>query len=173
VVVGLTSVDVAVLPSDPLAVGPAPGVRIVPDEAALLAEARAALMADHLAPLMERVRDHVHLGRRTLWGSLASGIAHGLSRAADAVPGPVLDTADEVLKAFGLDDLVELSPRRTGPGLSVQRRTCCLAFTLPQPRICAGCCILPVGDPPPADPAGDDDPGTAFVAGPTGVARAR
>jgi hypothetical protein len=23
----------------------------------------------------------------------------------------------------------------------VLRKTCCLAFTLPQPKICAGCCI--------------------------------
>ena len=163
VVVGLTRVDVAVLDTDPLALMPPPGVRVVPDEAALLAEARAALMDDHLAPLLERIRDHVRLGRRTLWGSLASGIAHGLSRAADVVPGPIAATANEVLTAFGLDDLVDMAPLTTGPGLAVQRRTCCLAFTLPEPKICTGCCILPAEDM--ADPP--------IVAGPTGTAAGR
>ena len=37
-------------------------------------------------------------------------------------------------------DLVDLV---AGPGgrPTVQRKTCCLAFTLPRPKICAGCCI--------------------------------
>jgi ferric iron reductase protein FhuF len=31
-------------------------------------------------------------------------------------------------------------PGPTGE-LTVQRKTCCLAFTLPQPKVCAGCCL--------------------------------
>jgi hypothetical protein len=147
VTVALTSVEVAVLPSDPLALagfgaGLVAGVRVVPDEDELLRLLRVSLMDDHLAPILRRIRTRLHLGRRTLWGSLASGIAHGLSRAADVVPGPTLDTAWQVLRALGIEDLVDLAPREDGhAGLTVHRRTCCLAFTLPEPKICAGCCI--------------------------------
>jgi hypothetical protein len=137
--VGLTSVEVVVLPSDPLALG-ADGVRVVPDEEALLDAMRTTLMDEHLAPIMEHIKARLHLGRRTLWGSLASGVAHGVSRAADVIPGPTLETATAVLDRLGVDDLVELS-ERTGGGLTIHRRTCCLAFTLPEPTICAGCCI--------------------------------
>jgi hypothetical protein len=138
--VGLRRADVAVLPSDPLAASGAAGTTVVPDEAALLATLRTALVDEHLAPLLERLRDKARLGRRTLWGSLASGTAHGLSRAADAVPGSTLVAATTLLSALGVADLVELTelPSRE---LFVLRRTCCLAFTLPEPKICAGCCI--------------------------------
>jgi hypothetical protein len=143
VAVGLGDVEVAVPAADPLAIGvPGARLRVVADDDALLAELRASLMDEHLAPVMEQIRDRVHLGRRTLWGSLASGIAYGMSRAADFVPAPVLPTTLEILTALGLDDLVELTARADGrPGLEVQRRTCCLAFTLPEPKICSGCCI--------------------------------
>jgi ferric iron reductase protein FhuF len=143
VTVGITpTVEVAVLPSDPMALTAYPGLRVVAGDAELLAGLRASLMDEHLAPIMDRMRDRVHIGRRTLWGSVASGIAHGLSRAADVLPVPVLPTTERILAALGLDSLVELSPRPGGaPGLIVQRRTCCLAFTLPEPKICTGCCI--------------------------------
>jgi hypothetical protein len=143
VAVGLTDIEMAVPATDPLAIGgPGARVRVVADDGALLAELRASLVDEHLAPMLERIRERVHLGRRTLWGSLASGVAYGMSRAADFVPAPVLPTTYEILTALGLDDLVELSPPRDGrPGLDVQRRTCCLAFTLPEPKICSGCCI--------------------------------
>jgi hypothetical protein len=139
--VGLTSVEVAVLPNDPLALaGQSAGVRVVPDEEALLSELRQSLMTDHLSPMLEEIKGRLHVGRRTLWGSLASGVAHGLSRAADVVPGPTLQTAQRVLSALGIDDLVELGTRADGH-LAIHRKTCCLAFTLPQPKICSGCCI--------------------------------
>jgi hypothetical protein len=143
VAVGLGDVEVAVSAADPLAIGsPSARVRVVADDDALLAELRSSLMDDHLAPVMEEIQGRVHLGRRTLWGSLASGIAYGMSRAADFVPAPLLATTHEILAALGLDDLVEIAPRQDGrPGLEVQRRTCCLAFTLPEPKICSGCCI--------------------------------
>jgi hypothetical protein len=139
------AVDVAVLPCDPLALESAAQrqatrVRVVADDDALLAELRASLMDAHLTPMLAAIRERRHLGQRTLWGSLASGIAHGLSRAADVTPGPTLQTAQRVLTALGIDDLVELSAR-AGGGLTVERRTCCLAFTLPEPKICSGCCI--------------------------------
>jgi ferric iron reductase protein FhuF len=139
--VGLTRVRVAVLASDPLAVSPGPETIVVPDDAALRAVLRSSLVDGHLAPLLERLRARVHVGRRTLWGSVASGVAHGLSRAADALPGATLDIAHDLLSLLDVEDLVEISPAATGAGLDVQRKTCCLAFTLPEPKICAGCCI--------------------------------
>jgi hypothetical protein len=134
------STNVAVLPSDPLVALDLPQVRVVPDEAALLGLLRASLLDAHLAPLSEQIRSQVRLGPRTLLGSLASGVAHGLIRAADALPGPIADTIDTVLGTLDVADLVDLVPGPTGE-LSVQRKTCCLAFTLPEPKICSGCCI--------------------------------
>jgi hypothetical protein len=141
--VGLTTVDVAVLPSDPLAIIGAPGIVIVPDEAALLDALKTAVMDEHLAPLMAQIRSRLHLGRRTLWGSLASGVAHGVSRAADVVPGPTMQTAQQLLARLGVADLVDLSDRPGSSGLTVHRKTCCLAFTLPEPKICTGCVLTP------------------------------
>jgi hypothetical protein len=152
---GLTDPDVAVLPSDPLALACAdqrsgrlkdsaalalPGIRVVPDEAALLSALRTSLIDTHLGPIVERMHLRLHLGRRTLWGSLASGAAHAISRAADVLPGSTLDATTTVLSGLDLDNLVELT-QEPGGRLWVQRRTCCLAFALPTPKICTGCVI--------------------------------
>jgi hypothetical protein len=133
---------VAVLEGDPLAaVARRPGVLVAADDQALLAELRRALVDDHLEALMAGIRGRVHLGKRTLWGSLASGVAHALSRAADSVPGPILPLIDEVLTALGVADLVDITTDPATGGLHIARRTCCLAFTLPEPKVCRGCCI--------------------------------
>jgi ferric iron reductase protein FhuF len=137
---GVTDIEVAVLASDPLAAQSTPGVRVVPDDGALLDVLRSSLLDQHLEPIMANIRTLLHVGRRTLLGSIASGVAYGLARAAPVLPGSALDTASEILGALGVEDLVELTPR-AGGGLTVQRRTCCLAFTLPEPKICSGCCI--------------------------------
>jgi hypothetical protein len=108
-------IPVAVLPTDPIALSGLPQIRVVPDEQALL-------------------------GKRTLLGSLASGVAYGILRSTDAVPGSSADKVHQLLTTLGVDDLVELVPDRSGR-LDVQRKTCCLAFTLPQPKVCRGCCI--------------------------------
>ena len=47
--------------------------------------------------------------------------------------------AQTLLSALDVADLVTLEP--DPEGLRVQRRTCCLAFTLPGQKICAGCCV--------------------------------
>jgi hypothetical protein len=44
-----------------------------------------------------------------------------------------------MVAALDLDDLVEVSAE--ADGLAVRRKTCCLAFTLDQPKVCSGCCI--------------------------------
>ncbi|MGX6604523.1 hypothetical protein ACWKSP_20665 [Micromonosporaceae bacterium Da 78-11] len=131
---------VAVLPGDPLAVSGFPTVRVVADEAALLAELRRSLLDEHLTPLLNAIHSRVRLGKRTLLGSLSSGVAYGVLRSADVLPGSSADTIDQLLTTLGVDDLIELVPGRNGK-IDVQRKTCCLAFTLPQPKVCMGCCI--------------------------------
>ncbi|HEX8632198.1 MAG TPA: hypothetical protein VF755_28915 [Catenuloplanes sp.] len=136
-------ITVAVLPSDPLAVSGLPQVRVVADEAQLLALLRASLLDEHLTPLLDTIHEaHVRVGNRTLLGSVASGVAYGILRAADVVPGPTAENVGVLLSALGVQDLIELVPGPDG-ALAVQRKTCCLAFTLPQPKVCAGCCIAP------------------------------
>jgi len=133
-------IPVAVLASDPLALTGNPRVRVVADETALLAELRRSLLDEHLTPMLDAIHRRVRLGNRTLLGSLSSGVAYGVLRSADVLPGSSAETIDVLLTALGIDDLIELVPDRTGR-LDVQRKTCCLAFTLPQPKICQGCCI--------------------------------
>ncbi|MDI6099219.1 hypothetical protein QLQ12_11485 [Actinoplanes sp. NEAU-A12] len=133
-------IPVAVLPSDPLAVSGLPQVRVVADEAALLAEFRRSVLDEHLDPLLDAIHGRVRLGKRTLLGSLASGVAHGVLRSADAVPGSSAETIDKLLGALGVRDLIEVYPSQHGK-LDVRRKTCCLAFTLPRPKVCRGCCI--------------------------------
>ena len=129
--VGLRAPKVAVAPGDGLA-----GrlhVQIAEDLPGYL---RRTLVDRHLGPVLEGLHQLVRVGRRTLLGSLASGVAYSLTRSADALPGPVAPAAATLLKALGVDQLVEITPQ-----LDVRRHTCCLAFTLPEPKICAGCCI--------------------------------
>ncbi len=131
---------VAVLASDPLALSGRPEVRVVADEAALLAELRTSLLDEHLSPLLDEIHRTVRLGKRTLMGSVASGISYAVLRSADVLPGRSTETIGKLLATLGIDDLVELVPDATGR-LDVQRKTCCLAFTLPSPKVCRGCCI--------------------------------
>lgn len=133
-------IGVAVLPGDPLALSGLPQVRVVADEAALLAELRRSLLDEHLTPLLDAIHGSVRLGARTLLGSLASGVAYAVLRSADALPGASSTTIDTLLEALDVADLVELVPGPAGR-LTVQRKTCCLAFTLPSPKVCDGCCI--------------------------------
>ncbi|NYF55899.1 IucA/IucC family C-terminal-domain containing protein [Micromonospora purpureochromogenes] len=136
------STAVAVLPNDPLALAGHPEVRVVADEAELLRVLRASLLDAHLAPMIAAIQTEVRVGARTLLGSVASGIAHGILRAADTLPGSSVRSISTLLDALDLADLVELVPGPTGEP-TVQRRTCCLAFTLPKPKICQGCCVRP------------------------------
>ncbi|MGC9669335.1 IucA/IucC family C-terminal-domain containing protein [Planosporangium sp. 12N6] len=137
---GLTDPGLAVLPTDPLAALDQPGIRVVRDEPALLDALRSSLIDAHLAPVVDRLHARTRLGTRTLWGSLASGVAHAISRAADVVPGSTLEVVNALLTGLDLNGLVDLTPGPAGR-LQVRRRTCCLAFTLPEARICTGCVI--------------------------------
>jgi hypothetical protein len=135
--IGVADVPFAVLASDPLA--HLTGTLVIDSEQTLLKILRHTLLDQHLDPLLDAIRAEVNVGRRTLMGSVASGIAYALIRASDALPGSTYDSLLELLTALDLDDLVEIG--QSSAGLTVQRRTCCLAFTLEEPKICSGCCI--------------------------------
>lgn len=137
---GLRNMQLAVLPDDPLAHSGPPDIIVVSDEKSLLQTLRTSLFDRHLDLLAERIHTEVKVGRRTLLGSVASGIAYAVIRAGHALPGSTTATVQTLLDALELSDLVELIPSAVDePG--VKRRTCCLAFTLPQPQICSGCCL--------------------------------
>ncbi|MEU4570219.1 hypothetical protein [Micromonospora sp. NPDC023956] len=136
------STTVAVLPTDPLALAPPPEVRVVADETELLGLLRGSLLDAHFTPLIQAIQTEVRIGTRTLLGSVASGIAHGVLRAADALPGSAVEAVDTLLGTLDVRDLVDLVPAPSGQP-TVQRRTCCQAFTLPKPKYCQDCCIRP------------------------------
>jgi ferric iron reductase protein FhuF len=104
--------------------------------AALHAALRSTLVDAHFEPLLGRLHARVHVGRRTLWGSVASAWRMASPASRTRCPGSTLATAHEVLSLLDVDDLVDLAPASTGAGLDIHRRTCCLAFTLPEPKIC-------------------------------------
>jgi hypothetical protein len=133
-------IPIAVLPGDPIAIAGLPQVRVVADEQALLAELRGSLLDRHLTPLLDAIHDKVRLGKRTLLGSLSSGVAQGILRSADVIPGPSRENIAVLHRALGVEGLIEIVPGANGE-LEVQRKTCCLAFTLPKPKVCKGCCI--------------------------------
>jgi hypothetical protein len=133
-------IPVAVLPGDPIAIAGLPQVKVVADETALLGELRRTLLDETVTPLLDAIHDRVRLGKRLLLGSLASAIAYGVLRSADTLPGPSAETIADLQTALGVEDLTELVHDRQGQ-LDVQRKTCCLAFTLPTPKVCRGCCI--------------------------------
>ena len=110
-------------------------------DASLLAELRKALLDEHLDPVLEQLRERVHLGRRTLLGSLASAVCYAVMRAREALPDRAVTDAHQILDALGVSDLVDFGVDASGE-LRVQRHTCCLAFALPTPKICSSC-VLP------------------------------
>ncbi|MGK5683150.1 hypothetical protein [Actinoplanes sp. URMC 104] len=130
-------IGVSVLPDDPLARDPAPHVEVVPDEAALLTSLRRVLLDEHVTPVLDAFRGAVRISRRPLLGSLAAGVAHATRHAVRSVPGASPSAVGTLLGALDLADLVEVTAGQ------VRRRTCCLAITLPQPRICTDCCYQP------------------------------
>jgi hypothetical protein len=154
VTIGLRRLRLAVPAGDPLAraadarptgdpeLASGPDLTVLGSEQRLLGVLRSTLREDHLDPLLAQIRERVNLGERTLLGSLASAVAYAAVRGMDAPPGEVIATAGTLLATLGVADLVAIEPGRDG--LFVQRRTCCLAFTLPEPKICSGCC-LPAG----------------------------
>jgi hypothetical protein len=134
------SVTIAVSPAAPPALSGLAQVRRAGSETELLGLLRGALLDAHLRPVIEGIRREVRIASRTLLGSVASGIATGVLRAAHVLPGDPAEHIATLTGALGVADLVELLPGRGGQPV-LRRKTCCLAFTLPQPKVCAGCCL--------------------------------
>jgi hypothetical protein len=126
------------LPHDPCASHP--DVAVVADEADLLDRLRATVFDAHLAPVLEAFLARVRVGRRTLMGSVASGIAYAVASIAQVVPDPDDVLAKTLLDAFGVSDLVDIKSDEAGR-LVYQRRTCCLALTIEGNRTCSTCCV--------------------------------
>ncbi|HEX6681543.1 MAG TPA: hypothetical protein VF062_02030 [Candidatus Limnocylindrales bacterium] len=163
--IGFSRLQLAVAADDPIATRPE--VAVIGDDNLLLKMMRVSLLDHHLEPLAERIQEAVKVGKHNLRGSIASGIAYGVLRAAKALPHLWVESGSApkdarampstptgampsasatpsqtimtVLEALGLEDLIELVPGAQGP--EVRRKTCCLAFTLPEPKICSGCCL--------------------------------
>jgi hypothetical protein len=126
------------LPDD--AIAGEPGVEIVANEDALLTRMRESLFDAHLDPVLEAVRGKVHIGRRTLLGSVASGIAYATASCADAGRTPADVVAKPLLDAFDVSDLLEIATDEYGR-LVYRRHTCCLAFTISGCGTCSTCCV--------------------------------
>jgi Ferric iron reductase FhuF-like transporter. len=140
VTIGMRRPAVAVLPDDPYA--SEPGVTVVADRDGLLAALRSSLVDHHLALLAAATRARVRIGSRILAGALAASVGYVLRLAAPLTPHPPLDLGKPILDALNVADLVDLSEAPDG-SVDVQRKTCCLAFTVPSLSICSTCCIKP------------------------------
>ena len=106
------------------------------------AELRRTLLDDHVLPVLDGLQGVVRISRRIMLGSLAAGLAHAARHAIRVVPGASPSEVGDLLAALDLGDLLDWSADETGL-VSIRRRTCCLAFTLPEPRFCGDCCVLP------------------------------
>jgi hypothetical protein len=126
------------LPHDPCAAHP--DVEVVANEAVLLDRLRATVFDAHLAPVLDGFLAKARVGRRTLMGSVASGIAYAVASIAQVVPDPDDVLAKTLLDAFDVSDLVDISTDEVGR-LVYRRRTCCLALTIEGNRTCSTCCV--------------------------------
>jgi hypothetical protein len=126
------------LPHDPCASHP--DVEVVANEAVLLDRLRATVFEGHLLPVLDAFLAKARVGRRTLMGSVASGIAYGVASIAQVVPDPDDVLAKTLLEAFDVSDLVDISTDEEGR-LVYRRRTCCLALTIEGNRTCSTCCV--------------------------------
>lgn len=126
------------LPHDPCAAHP--DVEVVANEAILLDRLRATVFDAHLAPVLDAFLARARVGRRTLMGSVASGIAYGVASIAQVVPDPDDVLAKTLLDAFDVSALVDIRTDEMGR-LVYQRRTCCLALTIDGNRTCSTCCV--------------------------------
>lgn len=126
------------LPHDPCAAHP--DVEVVANEAVLLDRLRASVFDDHLAPVLDAFLAKARVGRRTLMGSVASGIAYAVASIAQVVPDPDDVLAKTLLEAFDVSGLVDISTDEEGR-LVYRRRTCCLALTIEGNGACSTCCV--------------------------------
>jgi hypothetical protein len=117
-----------------------PETTTVPDEAALLRAMRETIVDRHLRPLAVATRALTRAGERPLWGSLANAVARLVARAPGVSGAEAFATADRLLRALGVADLVWLNVTRDG-ALQTRRRTCCMAFTVAGREPCDTCAL--------------------------------
>ncbi|SDD83615.1 hypothetical protein [Glycomyces harbinensis] len=127
-----------VLPHDPCA--GAPGTEVAANEGDLLDRLRAGVFEGHLSPVLDAFLARVRVGRRTLMGSLASGLSYAVASMAQVVPEPDEVVAKTLLDVFDVSHLVDVATDEAGR-LVYQRRTCCLALTIEGSRTCSTCCV--------------------------------
>ncbi|MCD0442385.1 hypothetical protein LO763_01935 [Glycomyces sp. A-F 0318] len=127
-----------VLPHDPCAGGP--GAEVAANEGDLLDRMRTSVFEDHLEPVLDAFLARVRVGRRTLMGSLASGLAYAVASMAQVAPEPDEVAAKTLLDAFDVGHLVDIATDEAGR-LVYRRRTCCLALTIDGSRTCSTCCV--------------------------------
>ncbi|GID32786.1 hypothetical protein [Paractinoplanes brasiliensis] len=121
-------------PDAPVRIGVRPGTPFTEGDPLAL---RSVLLDHHVTPLLDAFQREIRINRRPLLGSLAAGLAHATRHAVRAVPGATTADIDILLKALDLHDLISWEDGH------LRRRTCCLAFTLPEPKICTDCCYRP------------------------------
>lgn len=126
------------LPHDPCA--DHPDVEVVANEEVLLDRLCATAFDGHLAPVLDAFLARVRVGRRTLMGSLASGLSYAVASMAAVVPDADEVIAKTLLDAFDVAHLVDVSTGEDGR-LAYRRRTCCLALTIEGGRTCSTCCV--------------------------------
>jgi ferric iron reductase protein FhuF len=127
-----------VLPHDACAF--VPGTEVVRNEGELLDRLRADVLEGHLAPVLDAFLARVRVGRRTLTGSLASGLSYAVASMAQVVSEPAEVAAKTLLDAFDVSHLVDITTDEIGR-LVYRRRTCCLALTIDGGRTCSTCCV--------------------------------
>lgn len=128
----------AALPSDRMAT--VPGMEIVANEGALLRRMRVSLFEGHLEPVLEAIRREVRIGRRTLLGSLASGLAYAAANCSAVGRDSTEAVARLLLEVFDVADLVDVFTDEDGR-FTYRRHTCCLAFTIKGRGLCSTCCV--------------------------------
>lgn len=126
------------LPHDPCAAHP--DVEVVANEGVMLDRLRATVFDAHLGPVLEAFLARVRVGRRTLMGSVASGLAYAVASIAQVAPDPDEVIAKTLLDVFEVSDLVDINTDEEGR-LVYQRRTCCLALTIEGNGTCSTCCV--------------------------------
>lgn len=100
------------------------------------------LVEANLDPLAAAVRSQVRLGRRLLWGNVASGFAGALAALARAGHGPLTRlVACAWARPAELASLGAWHEVPADPGLRFRRTTCCLFERLPGAGRCGDCSL--------------------------------
>jgi FhuF-like iron-sulfur protein len=101
------------------------------------------VVEEALEPLNAAVREQVRISPALLWGNAASALVGTLQVLAQERPelaGRCRDLAIDLLATGRLRG----TGMFTGPGLTFQRRSCCLYYRVPGGGLCGDCCLTAV-----------------------------